>query len=633
MAAFDGRTQFVAQPSILAQSPPADAPFVVTVLLFLAILVCWNSRLRGLRDAERQRLEQALRRTRQELSDFIEHAGVGVHSVGPDARILWASPVLLSLLGYTREEYVGHPLAEFHADPAVAADLIARFGAREPLRNFEARLRAKDGSTRYVLISSHAVCENGKLVRTCCYTRDITDRKLVEERLQHDALHDSLTGLPNRALFLDRLAFALGRAKRRGKNPFAVLFLDLDRFKLVIDSIGHQVGDQLLVATARRLESCLRPGDTVARFGGDEFAILLDDVGEEGEVRPVADRIQKELALPFTLGGHEVFTSASIGIAVSTGDSENPEDLLRNADTAMYRAKALGKARYELFVRGMDASAREFVQLAADLHRARERGEFQVYYQPIVSLETGGVVGVEALLRWRHPQRGLVPPAEFIPLAEETGLIVPIGEWVLRTACAQTRAWQAAGAPGVRVTVNVSSRQFEQSDLAEVVRKALEETGLPPELLELEITESIAMKNAEHTQRTLKALTAMGVCIAIDDFGTGSSSLGYLKRFPIATVKIDQSFVRDLTRDSNDAAIISAISVMAQRLRLKIIAEGVETEEQLAFLRSERFDEVQGYLLGRPGPADQVTARLTEARSSSSPVSQQPEASALTAPA
>ncbi|MBI4481670.1 MAG: EAL domain-containing protein [Acidobacteria bacterium] len=475
----------------------------------------------------------------------------------------------------------------------------------------EHRVLHKDGTYRWMLSRGLAVRNAaGNAYRMAGSQTDITVRRAAEEQLLHDALHDALTGLPNRALFIDRLGLLIGRAKRRQDYLCAVLFLDLDRFKVINDSLGHMFGDQLLIAIARRLEACLRPGDTVARLGGDEFTMLLDNIKDVSEATRVADRIQNELATPFNLNGHEVFTTASIGIALSVPGYDWPEDLLRDADMAMYRAKALGKARHALFDRGMHARAVALLQLEADLRRAFERQEFRIHYQPIVSLLSSQITGVEALARWHHPQRGLVCPAEFIPLAEETGLIITLGEWLLRTACAQNKAWQAAGHSQLRVMVNFSARQFQHRNLLDLIQRVLGETGMAAHTLELEITETLAMKDIDFSLTTLNELSAMGIQISIDDFGTGYSSLGSLKRFPITTLKIDQSFIRDITNDADDAALTTAIIAMAHSLALKVIAEGVETEEQLAFLRSQKCDEILGYVISRPVPAEAFTKLL-----------------------
>ena len=367
------------------------------------------------------------------------------------------------------------------------------------------------------------------------------------------ALHDPLTGLPNRTFFMRRLESASRQATLNDDGLFAVLFLDIDRFKVVNDSLGHIVGDQLLVHIARRLRTLVRPEDVVARLGGDEFAILLEDLSSESLATQIADRLQKEFSQPFIVGDQEVFTAASIGITFGTGDQETPVDLIRNADTAMYRAKSLGRARYEKFDRGMHLYAVELLQLETDLRRALDREEFLLYYQPIVSLDSLQVTGCEALIRWRHPERGMVLPGEFIPVAEDTGLIGPMSDWVLRTACEQAKTWEKAGLR-IPISVNISPRHIKQADLHEVIAAVLLETGLDPRLLRIELTESALMENADSAAKPLYRLYAEGVKISLDDFGTGYSSLTYLRRFPISTLKIDESFTREIATDPSDAA-------------------------------------------------------------------------------
>ena len=446
--------------------------------------------------------------------------------------------------------------------------------------------------------------------------RDVTERKTAERRLVHDAFHDSLTNLPNRALFSDLLGRSIGRARRREDYKFAVLFLDIDRFKIVNDSLGHIIGDQLLVAVARRLESCVRPGDTVARLGGDEFTVLVDDIAAVSDATRVADRILRELQRPFNLSGQEVFTSTSIGIALSQSGYERADDLLRDADLAMYRAKALGKARYEVFDTMMHARAVGLLQLETDLRRALDRDEFKVHYQPILDLRTGKVCGFEALVRWQHPQRGLVMPEEFIPVAEETGLIVPVGREVLREACRQLHEWREA-MPGTTLTmsVNLSGKQFRQPDLVEQIERILDAWQLPADALRLEITESVIIDNTEAAIDTLGRLRAIGVRLDLDDFGTGYSSLSYLHRFEMDAIKIDRTFVGAVGGRGENSAIVRTIVNLARNLELEVIAEGVETPEQLAILRALDCELVQGYLFARPmTPADAVAALTPDAR-------------------
>jgi diguanylate cyclase (GGDEF)-like protein len=445
-------------------------------------------------------------------------------------------------------------------------------------------------------------------------TREVRERKQAEEQLRHNAFHDGLTDLANRALFMDHLQLALARTQRHEDYQCAVLFLDLDRFKVINDSLGHIVGDKLLVGIARRLETAVRPGDTVSRLGGDEFTILLDDLRDAGEAKTVAERLQRELTMPYNLGGHEVFTTVSIGIAHSSPDYYRPEDIVRDADTAMYRAKQLGKARYEVFNQAMHTRAMDLLGLERDLRWAIERQEFFLQYQPIISLDTGLLRGFEALIRWQHPERGLIPPMKFIPIAEETGLIIPIGQWVLGEACRQLRQWQGLTPTDQPLTINVnlSGKQFMQPDLLEQIQALLQETGLDPCSLKLEITESVVMENIETATSTLDQLRALGVELSIDDFGTGYSSLSYLQRFPVSTLKIDRSFVSRMSEHEGTAEIVRTIMKLAQNLGMDVVAEGVETEQQRDQLKALECTFGQGYYFAKPMDRDAAEAFLQD---------------------
>ena len=453
-------------------------------------------------------------------------------------------------------------------------------------------------------------------------SRHIAEQDRISKALQeskdhfrHAAFHDQLTNLPNRALLTEHIKLAIERPRSRDEQFFALLFLDLDRFKNINDSLGHIAGDQLLVATARCLEDCMRPMDTVARLGGDEFAILLDGLESVDEAILVAERIQQALTRPFMLNGHEVFVTTSIGITLSNTGYEDPENVLRDADTAMYRAKESGKARFEVFDSSMHSHAVALLQLENDLRRAIERREFRVYYQPIIDLETDDVSGFEALVRWYHPERGLVPPDEFIGIAEETGLIVDIGIGVLRESCRQLREWQLTlGLKSLTVAVNLSAKQFAQPDLVSQVKEILQETGLEAQYLKLEITETVVMKNAEVARNMLSQLCALGVQLSIDDFGTGYSSLSYLHRFPVKTLKIDRSFIGRMSANGENCEVVKTINTLANNLGMSVVAEGIETEDQLAQLKAMGCGYGQGYLFSRPLMVEAVTLFVQERR-------------------
>ena len=426
-----------------------------------------------------------------------------------------------------------------------------------------------------------------------------------EERIRYQAYHDPLTGLPNRTSFVDHLEEAIRRSKRFGWS-LGLMFLDLDRFKRVNDSLGHEAGDELLRIAARRLQGCIRESDMLFRMGGDEFTVLLENVKGPEEAAAVAVRMTQAVAEPIELRHHELTATVSIGIALYPKDDQSGERLVKSADTAMYRAKDLGRNRYAFFTQEMNDRVESQLVLEAGLQRAVRNDEFVLHYQPRVSAATRRVVGVEALLRWQHPERGLVPPGEFIPLLEESGLIVPVGARVIAAACRQNKAWQDAGLPPMRVSVNISSRQFRTGSLEETVREALRASGLAPEWLEIELTESLLVENSEHAVAVMERLKEIGVAISIDDFGTGYSSLGYLKRFPIDSLKIDRSFVKDLRTSATDAAIVDAISALAHSLGLGLVAEGVEEAGQADFLRARYCTEMQGYLFGRPVPPQEM---------------------------
>lgn len=443
---------------------------------------------------------------------------------------------------------------------------------------------------------------NGEIVTLY---KDVTHRKQIEEQIWHQAHHDTLTDLPNRLLFDEHLSLALARAKRK-QGKCAILFLDLDRFKLINDTLGHSNGDLLLQLVAQRLQEGLYEGDTIGRLGGDEFLILLPELTHEEDAATVAEKIIGFFAEPFYLDTHEVFVSPSLGISLYPSDGENIGTLLKHADTAMYHAKEQGRNNYQFFTKELNKKIHDRLTVENDLRKALDRKEFVLHYQPLVDLISGQLVGVEALIRWQPPQGGLVSPEVFIPIAEETGLIVQLGERVLREACRQNLAWQQKGYPPHRISVNISARQFRESDFVETITRILEETGLDPQWLELEITESIAMEQGENTIRQLRQLQEFGIQIAIDDFGTGFSSLNSLRRLPLTTLKIDQVFIREIGNDCNGEAVLRSIIHLAKDLKLRIVAEGVEEQEQLDFLKRENCDEMQGYLFCKPLPCEEI---------------------------
>jgi diguanylate cyclase (GGDEF)-like protein/PAS domain S-box-containing protein len=568
---------------------------------------------------ERKQIEEALRQGGERYALAVLAANHGLWDWNLTTNEIYYSPHWKAILGYREQEFqstVDDWFGRVHPEdlPRLKVEIAVHLEGTTPSFKSEYRMLHWNGDYRWVLTQGLAVRdEMGRAYRITGSQADITQRKLNEDLLQYASLHDALTGLANRVLFTKRLEQAIEQAKQNKQYLFAVLFLDLDRFKVVNDSLGHLVGDQLLITVAHRLRACLRPHDMVARLGGDEFTILLEDIPDILTAVHMADRILRELTAPIKLDNHELFTSASMGIALSSTGYDRPEDILRDADMTMYRAKAQGRSCHELFEAGMRTQAVARRTLEAELRRAIERQEFQLYYQPIVSLASGLIVGVEALIRWQHPQQGLISPNQFIPVAEETGLIIPIGEWVLRTACAKIQTWHQTGYSALHLAVNVSIRQFQRGggrqDLPELIASILQETGLPAQALELEITESIPLMNNDFNRIILNQLKALGLRLALDDFGI-SSSLSLLKQFPISTLKIDQSFVKEIINNHSDAAIITAIINMAHNLGLKVIAEGVETEAQLAWLQVQQCDEIQGYLFSPPLPAPEITKLL-----------------------
>ncbi|HVV53236.1 MAG TPA: EAL domain-containing protein [Polyangia bacterium] len=483
-----------------------------------------------------------------------------------------------------------------------------------PLVNIEEKETQAGGEVRWVSTTKLPLRDpRGRIVGTFGISRDITERKKAEAQLERQAFYDPLTDLPNRALFLDRLNHLFQRGRRALGSPlFALLYLDLDRFKSVNDSLGHEAGDELLIAIARRLERCLRPGDTLARLGGDEFTVILDEIASEADATGVAERIHAELTAPVDVRGYEVFASVSVGIALSSAGYESPEEMLRDADTAMYRAKAAGRARHQVFGGDMHQRAISSLRIESDLRRALERREITPHYQPIVDLQTGAVVGFEALARWRHPTKGMIPPDLFIPVAEETGLIGAIGEWMLGESCRQLRAWQLKhpSRAALGISVNVSTRQLSQGSIVAEVERVLGATGLDPACLALEITESALMHNLGAGAGVIQRLSAMSVALHLDDFGTGYSSLAYLHSFPVHALKVDRSFVNRMESAPQHTAIVKAIVSLAHNLGMEVVAEGIETSAQAEALRALRCQRGQGYLFSKPLAAEDAERLL-----------------------
>ena len=548
------------------------------------------------------------------LKIVIDNAGEGIITVDAKGQVLSFNTASESIFGYPASYAIGRNVAEFMTGlPTGAVGKSEITGKRK--RGMEFPLEVSVSEAHMQGVSQYV-----------CILQDITERKDAEKRLNQLANYDGLTGLPNRNLFKDRLGQAIKRADRN-KGLVALLFLDLDRFKVINDTLGHAAGDRLLQHVAIALTHVLRKSDTivlaaaedtylpnddstVSRLGGDEFTIILEGFSKVEFVAIIAQKIIDAFAQPVYLGGHELFVSTSIGIAIYPLDDTDQDNLIKDADSAMYRSKEMGRNTYQFYTKDINSTVNDRFQMESSLRHAIERKEFVLHYQPKVDIDTGMIIGAEALVRWLPPQSGIIMPSEFIPILEETGLIVSVGEWVLRTACAQNQAWQALNRQPLHIAVNLSARQFMQKDLIEMIGKILKETGLKPELLELELTESMLMAHSDYNMETLKELANLGIQISIDDFGTGYSSLSYLKRFSIHSLKIDQSFVRDIAIDPDDATIAAAIISMGNSLRLKVIAEGVENPEQLEALRSMGCHQAQGFLLGPPMSAEIFTEHL-----------------------
>jgi diguanylate cyclase (GGDEF)-like protein/PAS domain S-box-containing protein len=556
---------------------------------------------------ERRALETLLRESEARYASTVELAAVGIAHVDPGGHIIWSNSWLRNMLGYTQEELARLTVWQIsHVEDVHATDVDRKrlhAGELDSLR-VEKRYICKDGKTIWVKIATAPRFDSlGKLLYDVAIVEDITPRKLAEARIQYLATHDELTGLPNRVSFVELLAQALEGAQQQNEKC-AILFIDLDRFKIVNDSLGHEAGDQVLKQVAQRLRACVRSCDVVARFGGDEFIVLLNPVANQAAAAAVASSILTAMLKPVRVMSYECRVTASIGVARFPEDATDAPTLMKQADMGMYLAKDEGKNNFQFYSGVVAPMSVERIVLETHLVHALERNELFLEYQPKIQISTGRICGVEALLRWNSPQLGVLSPNAFVPLAEDTGLIVPIGKWVLRSACAQSMAWQRLGLPPLVMAVNLSPRQFKDPALVEVITAALQESGLPANRLELEITESMIMNSVDQAAQTAAVINSLGVRLAIDDFGTGYSSLSQLKQFPIDTLKIDRSFIRELPGNPDDQAITEAIISLGKALGVNIVAEGVETVEQETFLRERACDEIQGFLYSKPCSAE-----------------------------
>jgi diguanylate cyclase (GGDEF)-like protein/PAS domain S-box-containing protein len=557
----------------------------------------------------RKRTAQLIEESTQRLALHFQQTPLAIIEWDLDFRVVDWNPAAAHVFGYSKAQAIGRHAVDLilpdseklHVAKIWDALLTGNDGFRSSNEN-----RTQDGKAIYCeWYNTPLKGADGRVIGVSSLVQDVTEQKRTAERINHLAYYDDLTGLPNRMLFKDRLSHACIEAGRKDRLV-GVMFLDVDHFKDVNDTLGHEAGDILLHTAAQRLQGCMRASDTVARFGGDEFAVIFSDVGHVDAVTQVAQHVVDGFKESFDIHGRKLFVTISMGITLYPLDDGDIEALMRNADSAMYAAKAAGRNCYRFYDAAMTERVTERLALQSGLHRALDYGEFTLHYQPQLDIESHRISGVEALVRWQHPERGMVSPAQFIPVAEETGLIVPLGDWILRTACQQAKAWQDQGLPQMCMAVNLSARQFKDPLFQQRVLEILKETGLDPRYLELEITESILVDGLESVKTTLQAFKRTGIAISLDDFGTGYSSLSYLKQFPIDKLKIDQSFVRDALTDANDASLVRAIIAMAHALGLRTIAEGVETQAQLEFLRAEGCDEIQGYHLAKPLPAQQL---------------------------
>ncbi|MGI8786793.1 MAG: EAL domain-containing protein [Pyrinomonadaceae bacterium] len=554
---------------------------------------------------ERKRIEANLQESEYKLRSLLKSMREGLLQVDTDDLILFANDCFCEMTDYSSDELMGTDWVRlvFDEDGRTLVKRVKKRRFEGVSDNYELCLRKKSGEPLWIIVGGAPTLDaEGVVTGSIGVFTDITERKRAEERLLHDAFHDGLTGLANRTFFTDHLQMTIDRTKRDPNEMFAVLFLDFDRFKVINDSLGHTEGDKLLRQIAQRLESSLRSGDLVARLGGDEFTILVNKIKDSSVALRVAERLQERLQAPFEIGGGEVFISASIGIALSLTGHEKAENMLRDADIAMYRAKAKGRAQHQVFDQTMHEHALKQLRLETEMRQAIERGEFTLHYQPIVNLETETLVGFEALIRWNHPSLGIIAPFEFISAAEENGLILPLGDWILRESCQQLREWQNSipAASSLTVSVNLSSKQFVQPDLAERIAATLAKTKLKPRFLKLEITESHIMGNTETAIKTLNGLRSLGVELSLDDFGTGYSSLSYLHRLPVSYLKSDRSFVAQMIESEENAEIVSTIIKLARNLKMKVVAEGIENTEQLAHLKNLECEYGQGYFFSKP---------------------------------
>lgn len=573
--------------------------------------------------------EESLKLAEAKYRSIFENALEGISQTSVEGKFLIANPMLAKIYGYDSPEDLIANLTDIthqlYVNPQCRSELIERLTQREDIKQFESEVYRKDGSIIWTSENARAVYDvTGNILYFEGTVEDITASKQAKAEIEHLAFHDSLTNLPNRVLFRDRLSTALANASEQLQifleqniqveiktSPLlAVMFLDLDRFKLVNDTMGHAAGDFLLIEVAKRLSECMFESTFLARMGGDEFMIFVSEVQSVESIQQFAQLILQSFENPFFVQELALYIGTSIGISLYPSDGTDEQTLMRNADTAMFRAKERGRNHYQLYNHALGAKVMEYVAIENGIRQALERSEFQVFYQPQINLLTGEIDCMEALARWLHPELGWVPPNQFIPAAEEHGLIVRLGEWVLRTACTQNRAWQKQGLPPIRMAVNFSAKQFQVADLCDRIMQILLETDLDPQYLEIEITESLVMQDQSTTIKMLRQLRSLGMQISIDDFGTGYSSLSYLRLLPVSKLKIDASFIREIPENSEDSAITSAIIMMAHSLNLKAIAEGVELKEQLEFLRSHNCDAVQGYLFSRPVPAQEATLLL-----------------------